>query len=338
MISRPLVVAEAGVNHNGDIGRAREMVAVAADVGADFVKFQAFRADEIVTVDAKTAAYQAANTGVRNQHELLRALEILLDDLRSLAEECQSHGIRFLCTPFDVSMTSDLIDMGMDRIKVASGELTNAPALDRFASFRLPVILSTGMATMDEVDSAVAALRGGGAGDITLLHCTSLYPAPPETLNLRAMTALAERFGLPVGYSDHSLGDYAAIAATALGATVIEKHFTLDRNLPGPDHRASLEPDELASMIAKLGKTSAALGDGTKRPAPGEADTAHLVRRSWHAARALAAGARLSERDVMLNRPADGLAPAESPIGRVLDHALSAGAAIRARDLTRNLA
>ena len=334
----PLTIAEAGVNHNGDVGRARDMVVAAAEAGADYIKFQGFRADEIVTDTATTAGYQATNTGIQSQHELLRALEIPLDEMAVLAEECQSNGVRFLCTPLDVSMTSDLIDMGMDRIKVASGELTNAPALARFAGFGLPVILSTGMATMDEVDSAVAELRGGGARDITLLHCTSLYPAPPETLNLRAMTALAERFALPVGYSDHSLGDYAAVAATALGATVIEKHFTLDRNLPGPDHRASLEPDELASMIAKLGKTAAALGDGTKRPAPGEADSARLVRRSWHAARALAAGARLSESDVMLTRPADGLAPADSPIGRVLDRPLSAGAAIRARDLTRNLA
>lgn len=332
-MNRPLIIAEAGVNHDGDPGRAREMVAAAAEAGADYIKFQGFRADEIVTAGAETAAYQATNTGVRNQHELLRALEIPLDEMALLAAECRSRAIRFLCTPFDVSMAGDLVDMGMDRIKVASGELTNAPALARFAGFGLPVILSTGMATIDEVGTAVAALRDGGADDITLLHCTSLYPAPPDTLNLRAMTTLAERFGLPVGYSDHSLGDYAAIAATALGATVIEKHFTLDRNLPGPDHRASLEPDELASMIAKLGKTAAALGDGDKRPAPGEAETARLVRRSWHAARALAADTRLSEGDVMLSRPADGLAPADSPVGRVLARTLAPGAPIRAEDL-----
>ena len=331
-MSRPLIIAEAGVNHNGDPGRAREMVAAAAEAGADYIKFQGFRADEIVTADAETAAYQAANTGVRNQHELLRALEIPLDEMAVLAEECRSRAIRFLCTPFDVSITGDLVDMGMDRIKVASGELTNAPALARFAGFGLPVILSTGMATLDEVGAAVAALRGG-ADDITLLHCTSLYPAPPDTLNLRAMTTLAERFGLPVGYSDHSLDDYAAIAATAFGATVIEKHFTLDRNLPGPDHRASLEPDELASLVVKLGKTAAALGDGDKRPAPGEAETARLVRRSWHAARALEPDIRLSESDVTLSRPADGLAPADSPVGRVLIRTLPTGAPIRAEDL-----
>ena len=335
-MSRPLVIAEAGVNHNGDLRRARDMVAAASEAGADYVKFQGFRADEIVAADAGTAAYQAANTGVRNQHHLLRSLEIPLDEMALLAEECRTRAIRFLCTPFDVAMTADLVGMGMDRIKVASGELTNTPALSRLAGFGLPVILSTGMATIDEVATAVAALRGGGAGDITLLHCTSLYPAPPESLNLRAMVTLAERFGLPVGYSDHSLDDYAAVAATALGATMIEKHFTLDRSLPGPDHRASLEPDELASMIAKLGKPSAALGDGTKRPVAGEADTARLVRRSWHAARALSAGARLTERDVMLNRPADGLAPADSPIGRLLARPLSVGAPIRARDLVRN--
>ena len=222
----------------------------------------------------------------------------------------------------------------MDRIKVASGELTNAPALARFAGFGLPVILSTGMATLDEVGAAVAAFarRRSRRHHPVALHIS--LPRPHRTtLNLRAMTTLAERFGLPVGYSDHSLDDYAAIAATALGATVIEKHFTLDRNLPGPDHRASLEPDELASMIVKLGKTAAALGDGDKRPAPGEAETARLVRRSWHAARALAADIRLSESDVTLSRPADGLAPADSPVGRVLTRTLATGAPIRAEDL-----
>ena len=332
-MSRPLVIAEAGVNHNGDLGRARDMVAAAAEAGADYIKFQGFRADEIVVADASTAAYQAANTGVQNQHQLLRSLEISLDEMALLAQECRTRGIRFLCTPFDVSMTAELVGMGMDRIKVASGELTNIPALSRFARFGLPVILSTGMAMIDEVDTAVVALRDGGAGDITLLHCTSLYPAPPESLNLRAMVTLAERFGLPVGYSDHSLDDYAAVAATALGATVIEKHFTLDRSLPGPDHRASLEPGELASMIARLEKTAAALGDGDKRPTPGEMETARLVRRSWHASRSLSAGVRLGETDVMLSRPGDGLAPADSPIGRVLALPLALGAPIRTADL-----
>lgn len=333
-----MVVAEAGVNHNGDLGRARALVAAAAEAGADYVKFQGFRAEEIVAADAATAAYQAANTGVESQHELLRALEISLDQFGVIAEDCGHHGIRFMCTPFDTSMTGALIGLGMDRIKIASGELTNTQALSAFAGFGLPIILSTGMATLDEVDAALGVLSEHGADDVTLLHCTSLYPAPPETLNLRAITTMAERFGRPVGYSDHSLGDQASIAAVALGATVIEKHFTLDRNLPGPDHQASLEPDELRSMIDKLRATAVALGNGDKQPTPDERETARLVRRSWHAARDLAAGTVLTGGDLVLVRPADGLSPAKSPLGQTLDRALGAGTPVRAEDLARSSA
>ena len=331
-MNHPLVIAEAGVITTAI--SARERYGSGRGGGwRRLCQVSRFPSGRDCYHGAKTAAYQAVNTGVRSQHELLRALEISLDALRDLAEECRRHSIRFLCTPFDVSMTRELIDMGMDRIKVASGELTNAPALGHFAQFGVPVILSTGMATIDEVDGALSALQRGGAGEITLLHCTSLYPAPPETLNLRAMVTLAQRFGVPVGYSDHSLDDYAAVAAVALGAIVIEKHFTLDRNLPGPDHRASLEPDEFALLVTKIRKTAVSLGDGNKRPAPGEADTARLVRRSWHAAHALDAGIRLSESDMSLRRPADGLAPADSPVGRVLARRLAPGAPIGVGDL-----
>ena len=194
------------------------------------------------------------------------------------------------------------------------------------------------MATMEEVAAAVATLRDAGAVDITLLHCTSLYPAPADGLNLRAIPAMAERFGLPVGYSDHSLGDHAAVAAVALGAQVIEKHFTLDRSLPGPDHKASLEPDELAAMIGKLRETAAMLGDGVKKPAPGEAETAALVRRSWHAARDVPAGAVLSAADMVLKRPADGLAPNACPVGRRLTVGLSADQAIKPEHLAEGKA
>jgi N-acetylneuraminate synthase/N,N'-diacetyllegionaminate synthase len=330
----PLVIAEAGVNHNGDLGRARDMVAAAAEAGADYVKFQAFSADGLVAGDAETAAYQATNTGVTKQADLLAALEIDLDGMAVLAAMCGDHGIRFLCTPFDVAGATDLVALGMDRLKVASGELTNVEALRAFAAFGLPVILSTGMTTLDEVGAALAVLDDAGARDVTLLHCTSLYPAPPETLNLRAMATMAERFARPVGYSDHSLDDYASIAAVALGACIIEKHFTLDRSLPGPDHQASLEPDALAAMITRLRQTEQSLGDGEKRPAPGEAETAALVRRSWHAARDLAAGAVVDGSDAVLMRPADGLDPASSPVGRTLAQALAQGAPIRAGDLT----
>jgi sialic acid synthase SpsE len=333
-----IVIAEAGVNHNGDLGRAREMVAAAAAAGADIVKFQAFSATNLVARGARTAAYQVANTGKSDQAILLAELELSYDDFSVLAEECRRSRIGFLATAFDVEIVEALVGMGMDRIKIASGEITNTRALQRFAALDLPVLLSTGMATMDEVAAAVDTLRGAGAHEITLLHCTSLYPAPPSTLNLTAMMAMAERFGLTVGYSDHSVGDHAAIAAVALGAQVIEKHFTLDRALPGPDHKASLEPGELADMVRKLREIATMLGDGEKRPAPGERETAALVRRSWHAARDIPAGTVLSAQDLVLKRPADGLSPDASPVGRRLATAIRADQAVRPEHLSEGKA
>lgn len=328
-----LVVAEAGVNHNGDLGRARAMVQAAAEAGADYVKFQAFTAEGLVARGARTAAYQAANTGEADQRALLRGLEIGLDGFAALAGDCRARRIGFMATAFDVDMVAALIALGMDRVKVASGELTNVPALAHFARFGKPVLLSTGMATLDEIGRAIEVLRANGAADITLLQCTSLYPAPPAALNLRAMQTMARRFGLPVGFSDHSLGDHAAVAAVALGASVIEKHFTLDRTLPGPDHAASLEPAELAAFVAKLHATTLVLGDGVKRPAPGELETAQLVRRSWHAARDLPAGAVLSAGDLALKRPATGLEPHIDLVGRRLARARAADEPIRPADL-----
>jgi N,N'-diacetyllegionaminate synthase len=323
MIASPLIIAEAGVNHNGDMARAFALIDAAAVAGADVVKFQAFRADGLVTQDAGTAAYQASNTGQDNQSALLRALELSKDDFAKLAEHCTESGIEFLCTPFDVAMTADLVAMGMKRIKIASGELTNSPALRHFAELGLPILLSTGMATLAEVGQALDDLQAA-AGNIICLHCTSLYPAPMATLNLQAMASMEAAFGIPVGYSDHSLGDHAAVAAVALGACVIEKHFTLDRSLPGPDHRASLEPDELKTMVRRLRDIAVAMGDGVKAPAEGERDTAALVRRSWHACHPLARDHIVTTADVILKRPADGLAPARSPVGRRLTRALAA--------------
>jgi len=329
----PLIIAEAGVNHNGDPGRAREMVHAAADAGADLVKFQAFRTDQLVSADSAAAAHQQANTGVARQADLLRNLELRLDDFAALAETCRSRGIGFLCTPFDVVIVGELVALGMPYIKIASGELTNTPALKAFAGYGLPILLSTGMATLAETADALATLKKAGATDITLLHCTSLYPAPIETINLRAMVTLREAFGCPVGYSDHSLGDHVAIAAVALGACVIEKHFTLDRKLPGPDHATSLEPAELARMVRRARETASALGDGIKRPAPGESETAALVRRSWHATRDLAAGILLAESDMVLKRPAAGLAPDSVPIGRRLTRPVAKDQPITPQDL-----
>jgi N,N'-diacetyllegionaminate synthase len=329
----PLIIAEAGVNHNGSRTLALELVDAAAEAGADVVKFQTFRADESVAANAPTCTYQAANTGKDNQYELLKELELELEDFSDLAARCTLKGVGFLSTPFDKSAVGYLLGLGMQYIKVPSGELVNDVALRHFAQFRTPILLSTGMATLEEVAHAVDILERGGSGAITLLHCTSLYPAPPETLNLRAIKTLRDRFDRPIGYSDHSLGTYAPIAATALGAAVIEKHFTLDRRLSGPDHAASLIPDEFADMVQLVRQTAAAMGDGIKKPAPAELDTARVVRRSWRVARDLPAGAVLSESDCVLKRPNDGLSPAQPPFGRRLVGALAAGDPIREADL-----
>ena len=331
----PLVIAEAGVNHNGSLARAKKMVRVAADAGADYVKFQAFHAEALVSNRAATAAYQKKNTGARDQLSLLRKLELSLADFAALAKECRRARIGFLVTPFDAAMAAPLVAMGIDRIKIPSGELTNEPMLRELARFRLPIILSTGMATKAEVGRALTVLRRAGVKDVTLLHCTSLYPAPASTINLRAIETMRRAFGVHVGYSDHSLGDHVSIAAVALGAVAIEKHFTLDRALPGPDHKASLEPSELKDMIVRLRETARALGDGIKRPARGEAAVARLVRRSWHARRDLPAGAVLTKNNVLLKRPADGLPPGKAPFGRRLKRARRVDTAIRPGDLVR---
>jgi N-acetylneuraminate synthase len=327
------VIAEAGVNHNGERERAEALIAAAAEAGADIVKFQAFSARELVARNTKTATYQMANTGETDQAALLERLEFDMDDFAHLGLVCRTHGVEFLCTAFDASLLGPLIEAGMKRIKIPSGELTNVPMLRQAGAFGLPVILSTGMATIDEVESALSVLRQAGSGPVTVLHCTSIYPAPDETVNLRAMVSMGERFGVPVGYSDHSGGDHIAIAAVALGATMIEKHFTQDRNLPGPDHKASLEPDELSAMVDRIRSVERCLGDGIKRPAAGEADVARLVRRSWRAARPLAAGSVLTADDVVLKRPCNGLAPDVDLVGRRLRQARDMDEPIRAEDL-----
>lgn len=329
-MSGPLVIAEAGVNHNGDVDRAIELVRAAKTAGANVVKFQYFTAGKIAAADAQTAGYQQSNTGKRNQADLLRSLELPIESFAKIARVCHDEGISFLCTVFDIEQVDDFVALGMRLVKIPSGELTNAPLLARYGKLELPVLLSTGMGTMAEVKEAVAVLEKAGVNDITLLQCTSLYPAPPETLNLRAMVSMANQLKRPVGFSDHSLGDYAAIAAVALGASVIEKHFTLDRTLPGPDHASSLEPEEFAHMVVRLRQTAAALGDGIKRPASGEAETAQLVRRSWHAARDIASGTVLSAQDVVLKRPAAGLQPAADPVGRRARRLLAADSPITA--------
>lgn len=331
--TRPVVIAEAGVNHNGDRGLALKLVDAAADAGADLVKFQAFSAETLSSAAAPAAAYQSERTGQADQLAMLIGLELSRADFEAVADRCRSRGIAFLCTPFDLDMLDFLIALGMPAIKVASGELTNGPALERIGAKAMPVYLSTGMATLDEVRQALDAVRRAGATEVTVLHCTSLYPAPLETLNLRALASLQSELGVPVGYSDHSEGIHAAVAAVALGATVLEKHLTLDRSLPGPDHAASLEPDEMAEMIRAVRDVAAALGDGVKRPVPAEAEIARVARRSWHASRALPAGHRLAEGDAVPLRPEIGVSTNRPIVGRALARDVAAGAAILEEDL-----
>lgn len=330
----PTVIAEAGVNHNGEVALALALVDAAKDAGADMVKFQAFSAESLTSAAAPAAKYQSDRTGHADQRAMLSALELTHADFTRIADHCAARGIAFLCTPFDLDQLDFLLTLGMPAIKIASGELTNGPALSLFGRQGRPIYLSTGMATMAEVETAIGALRSAGATDITALHCTSLYPAPPDRLNLKAITTMREVLGIPVGYSDHSTNIHASIAAAALGATVIEKHLTLDKAMQGPDHAASLEPSELTAMIAGIREVAASLGDGIKRPAPEEAETAHIARRSWHARSDLAAGQTLQAGDIEPMRPACGIPANRDILGRAVVRPIPAGTPILEADLT----
>lgn len=319
------VIAEAGVNHNGDVDLALRLVDAAADAGADAVKFQTFSADRLVSASAPKAAYQDAAVGAGvSQRDMLRALELSADAHRAIQRRCAERAIMFLSTPFD-DESADLLDaLGVPAFKVPSGELTNVLLLDHIAGKRKPVVLSTGMSDLEEVAEAVARLRGAGAS-FALLQCTSAYPAEPASVNLRAMRTMADAFHVPVGFSDHTPGIAVAIAAAALGAAIVEKHLTLDRAMPGPDHQASLEPAEFRAMVSGIRDAQAALGDGTKRPAGGERDLARIVRRSLVAARDLPAGHRLTPEDVVAKRPGTGLPTSDAAalIGRRLTRAMT---------------
>ena len=308
-----LIIAEAGVNHNGDLALARQLVRVAADAGADLVKFQTFVADRITSADAPKAEYQKAATGTaESQQEMIRRLELSRADHEALIDECRDAGIGFFSTGFDPESIDLLVELGIDRIKVPSGEITNLPLLRHIAAKGLPVILSTGMADLAEIEAAIAVLEQGGIArsDLTVLHCNTQYPTPMEDVNLTAMARIGEAFGIGYGYSDHTLGIEVPIAAVALGATVIEKHFTLDRTMPGPDHQASLEPGELAAMVAAIRNIERAMaGDGIKRPSPSECGNRAIARRSLVAARPISAGEQFGPDNHAANRPGTGLSP-----------------------------
>ncbi len=330
------IIAEAGVNHNGDLDRALAMVDVARAAGADAIKFQSFTADKLASPSAEKADYQKRETGDGDQHAMLKALEMSDEMHRRLIARCEAVGIEFMSTPFDEDAADLLVDLGMGRIKVPSGEIVSHPFLRHLAAKDLPLILSSGMATLDEIVEALAViaatrltcgLAAPMAERVTVLHCTSNYPAEPEELNLRAMATIAEATGLPVGYSDHSLGIAVSPAAVAMGARVIEKHFTLDRSLPGPDHRASLEPAELEAMIGQIRTVERALGSPEKRPSESELKVRAVARRSVAARTALGAGQVLTAGDLTLLRPGTGIAPRdmESLIGRRLTAPMAAG-------------
>ncbi len=305
------VIAEAGVNHNGDVARALQLCDAAKKAGADAVKFQTFRAEDLVVRGAPTAEYQARQTGDQDQYAMLERLELSEDDHQKIKVHCDAIGIEFFSTPFSISAVDMLVKLGVKRLKLSSGELTHRALVEHAAATQLPLLMSTGMGTMNEIIEAVAWVSAarGHLRDVVVLHCTSAYPAPDETLNLLAMQSMARELKMAIGYSDHSLGIEAPLAAVALGAVVIEKHLTLDRHLPGPDHSASLEPDEFLRMVQGIRRVSAMLGDGVKVPLPEERDTARVARRSVVAAIDIAAGEVITARMLICRRPATGIAP-----------------------------
>ena len=308
------IVAEAGVNHNGDPDLAGRLVDAAAECGADAVKFQTFTVDALLTREAPKAGYQVETTGAgESQREMLARLELGTDRLAELRDRAAKRGLIFFSAPFDEASADALERLDVALFKVPSGEITNLPLLRHVAAKGRPIILSTGMAFLEEVEQAVAAICEAGDPPLALLHCLSAYPAPAGEVNLRAMDGLAARFGCPVGFSDHTLGLEIAVAAAARGAAIIEKHLTLDKTLPGPDHRASLDVAEFSAMVRAIRSVESALGDGVKRPMPSEADTRRVARKSLVAARALKAGERVAAGDLASKRPGTGISPAELP-------------------------
>lgn len=314
-----LVIAEAGVNHNGDVAIAHRLVEAAANAGADAVKFQAFRADELVTPAAEKASYQQQTTGAQgNQYDMLSVLQLSADEQAALKTHCESLGILYLCTPYEAASVDMLDALDVAGFKIASTDTTNTPLLRHVASKGRPTILSTGMSTLEEVEQAVSVMTAAGLeGKFVLLHCTSEYPAPRGEANLRAIPTMQQLFGCPVGYSDHTEGIETSAWAVAIGADVIEKHMTLDRRMAGPDHRTSLEPEEMAHLVRTIRNVHMALGDGVKRPMPSELANIPAMRKSLVARRRIGAGEVIRVDDLTCKRPGTGLSP--SWLDRVAD-------------------
>ena len=305
-----LVIAEAGVNHNGDINLAYKMIDEAKKAGADIIKFQTAKPELVISKFAQKAEYQKTTTGEEeNQLEMCKKIHLKFEDYIPLKKYCEEVGIKFLSTPFDLESIDFLEDLGCDIWKIPSGEITNLPYLIKIAHTGKEIILSTGMCEMNEIQTAISTLKEHGAGEISLLHCTTEYPTPYEDVNLNAMKTMEKEFGLPVGYSDHTQGIEVPIAAVAMGATIIEKHFTLDKTMEGPDHRASLEPDELAQMVTSIRNIEKAMGDGVKTPAQSEIKNIEIARKSIVAKTSIKKGDELTEENLTTKRPGNGISP-----------------------------
>ncbi|MCK5312541.1 MAG: N-acetylneuraminate synthase [Desulfobacteraceae bacterium] len=328
-LHKVFIIAEAGVNHNGSLDQAKKMVKVAAKAGADAIKFQTFRAQTLVTKDAAKAEYQTKTTDQKEtQYEMLKKLELSCKDHELLIDTCKQNKIEFLSTPFDLTTIDLLVKMGIKKWKIPSGEITNLPYLRKIASLKQEIILSTGMADLGEIKDALNVFLDFGISfeNITVLHCNTQYPTPMGDVNLKAMKTIKNAFpGINIGYSDHTQGIEVSIAAAAMGATIIEKHFTLDKNLPGPDHKASLEPDELAAMIKAVRNIENALGKGMKQPTQSEKGNLSIIRKSIVAAKDIAVGEKFTESNLTVKRPGKGISPMkwDDIIGKTAEKAYS---------------
>lgn len=313
MKNKVLIIAEAGVNHNGDINLAKKLIDVAANAGVDYVKFQTFNSKNLVSKNAEKASYQKESTGnsSESQLEMLKKLELTREMHDELITYCDSQDIKFLSTGFDLESIEFLNGLDLDLFKVPSGEITNLPYLRKVGSLGKPIVISTGMADINEIRDALEIVLSAGANktDITMLHCNTEYPTPMGDVNLKAMNTIGETFGVSVGYSDHTLGIEISIAAVAMGATVIEKHFTLDKNMDGPDHKASLEPNDLKAMVTAIRNIEKALGHGRKEPSESEIKNKTIARKSIVAKKLIKVGDTLTDNNITIKRPGNGISP-----------------------------
>ena len=303
------VIAEAGVNHNGNMALGKKLIDVALEAGADAVKFQTFIADNVVVHDAPTADYQKENTGLNNQYKMIKEMELSSDDFKELAEYSKNKGILFLSSPFDKESVDLLDKIGVPIFKIASGEITNYPLVEYIARKGKPIILSTGMSSLGEIENALEIIHSQGLNEVVLLHCVTSYPALIEDLNLKVIQTLKHAFKCPVGFSDHTIGITASLVAVTLGACIIEKHFTVDKNLPGPDHSMSLSPNELKELVNSIRRVEKALGDGIKRLTPLEAEIQRVVRRSIVSTVYIPKGMIITESMISIKRPSGGIEP-----------------------------